>query len=302
MPELNGFYEHMPFEEYAKIPALNGSSIVHMRRSPMQYAHAKANPSPETAALRLGTATHKLILEPETVEDFVVWGAKEEQKVRNGRVWNEFQAANEGKSIVTEKEWGAMLDMSSAANRHPLISRYVNAPGRTELSMFWRHPFTGRRMKARIDKVMVESLAGGGIHIVPTHDRMKAVSKPDEQHTIVDLKTTRDSRPFRFGPQAYTLGYVVKMALYAQGYEILTGYKPSVKLIALESKAPHEGTVYDVAEDKLLLGLEELDKLIDRLTECEKLDHWPAAHEMEEELPLPAWASYEAETELELEV
>jgi hypothetical protein len=301
MPELNGFYEHMDYATYAAVDALNGSSIIHMRRSPLKYRHAKDNPSPETPALKLGTATHKLILEPKTVLDFEVWGKKEDQKVRRGGVWDKFQAEHANKHIVTEGEWESMCDIASAANRHPLISKYVNAPGKTELSMFWRHPYTGRRMKARIDKVIVDKFSGGGEKAVAAHDRIKMVRTPTERHTIVDLKTTRDARSFRFGPQAHQLGYVVKMALYAQGYEVLTGHKPIVKLIALESKAPHEGAPYNVPEDVLLVGLEELDKLIDRLSECEQSNHWPAAQEIEEDLTLPAWASYEAETELELE-
>ena len=276
MSELNGFVYDMPMEDYRKVPALNGSAIIHMRRSPMQYLHALENLSLETVATRLGTATHKLILEPKTVLDFEVWGKEEDQKVRRGKVWDAFEAQHAGKHIVTEGEWNAICDISSAANRHPLASKYIHAQGKTEVCMFWQHPYTKRRMKARIDK-----LSG---------------------NTIIDLKTTRDSRPFRFGPQAHNLGYVVKMALYAQGFEILTGKKPQVKLIALESKPPYEGVVYDVSEEKRLIGLEELDKLIDRLSECEKANHWPAAYEMEEDLPLPAWASYEAETELELEV
>lgn len=276
MSELNGFVYDMPMEEYRKVPALNGSAIIHMRRSPMQYLHALENPSPETAATRLGTATHKLILEPKTVLDFEVWGKEADQKVRRGDVWDRFQEKHAGKHIVTEGEWNSICDISSAANRHPVLSKYINAPGKTEVCMFWAHPYTKRRMKARIDK-----LSG---------------------NTIFDLKTTRDSRPFRFGPQAHSLGYVVKMALYAQGFEILTGKKPNVVLGAIESKAPHEGVGYAIDEDKLLLGLEELDKLIDRLTKCEKENHWPSEHETLQDLPLPAWASYEAETELELEV
>lgn len=276
MSELNGFVYGMPFEEYLKVPALNGSAIIHMRRSPMQYRHALDNPSPETMATHFGTGTHTWILEPKKVLNFAAWGTKPEEKVRNGKVWDKFREDHAGRFIVTEKEWGAICDISTAASRHPVLSKYINAPGKTEVSMFWRHPFTGRRMKARIDK-----LSGD---------------------TIFDLKTTRDSRPFRFGPQAHNLGYVVKMSLYAQGYEILTGRKPNVVLGAIETKAPYEGVGYAIDEEKLLLGLEELDKLIDRLSECEKSNHWPSEYETLQDLPLPAWASYEAETELELEV
>ena len=36
--------EHMSFEDYAAVDALNGSSIVNMRRSPMYFKYVRDNP------------------------------------------------------------------------------------------------------------------------------------------------------------------------------------------------------------------------------------------------------------------
>jgi hypothetical protein len=275
--ELNGFYEDMDFESYAAVPALNGSSIVSMRRSPMAYKHNKDNPSPPSAAMQLGTITHRMILEPELVGKIAVWGLLPDEKVRNGRVWNDFKVANADKTILHVNDYITSTSMAKAALENVPIKQYAAAEGTTEVSMFWRHPHTKRRYKARVDKICLDPL------------------------TIIDLKTTRDSRPHKFSNQAYSLGYVVKMANYWNGYRILTGKEPAVKLLAIDSKAPHEGVVYNVARDLLLLGLEELDQLVARLDECEAENKWPPAETEECDLDLPPWASAESETELDLE-
>ena len=80
-----GFYYQMPFEEYAAVPALNGSSLLHLRRSPMKYKHELDNPTPPSPAMILGTATHRLILEPDRVGDFAVWGLLEGRRFAGAR-------------------------------------------------------------------------------------------------------------------------------------------------------------------------------------------------------------------------
>lgn len=271
----DGFYEHMPFDQYAAIDALNGSKLIHLRRSPMKYRHELDNPTPPTPAMLLGVATHQLILEPERIGDFAVWGTLPEEKVRNGKVWENFKAANAGMRIITVSERDAMVGMAVGARKNLPIMKYANGKGRTEVSMIWTDPGTGRRFKGRLDKIM------------------------DARDTICDLKTTRSSNSRQFGAQAYALGYHVKMAIYWRGYKTLTGREPHEKLLAIESKPPHESTVFRVTTDVILQGMEELDALLALLGECERTDHWPAAHEDETDLILPAWAITSEQDSLE---
>jgi exodeoxyribonuclease VIII len=272
MSELNGFYYGMDFETYQAVPALNGSSLIHLRRSPMRYKFELENPTPPSPAMILGTATHRLILEPERVGDFAVWGEREEEKVRRGSVWEEFKAANAGKMIVTKAERDQMVGMAVGARRNVPIMKYANAKGKTEVSMFWRDPVSGRRFKGRVDKIL------------------------DSGHVIFDLKTTRDCHPRRFGGQSYALGYHIKMALYGSGYAAIAGEQPKMHLGAIDSKAPHESAVYRVTKDVILQGLEELDELLRLLGECEKTDNWPPAYETETDLMIPAWALTEQDS------
>lgn len=267
--ELHGFYYNMPFEEYAAIPAMNGSKIVHMRRSPMKYKHEVDNPTPPSAAMQMGSLVHRMILEPDLVGEIAVWGLLAEEKVRRGKVWDDFQKANEGRTILTVNEYMDAKGQANSALQNVPIRRYATSDGPTEVSMFWRHPYTNRRYKARIDKLILDT------------------------HTIFDLKTTRDCHSHRFGAQSYTLGYHIKLALYSQGYEVLTGIEPLVRIGAVESKGPHESAVYRLTHDVIMQGREELDMLVARITDCEKYDRWPAEYNAETDLLLPTWAMAE---------
>jgi PDDEXK-like domain of unknown function (DUF3799) len=274
MAELTGFYEGMDFDGYAGVYALNGSSLIHMRRSPMKYRHERDNPTPPSPAMLLGVATHRMILEPDRINDFAVWGTLPEEKVRNGKVWERFKELNAGATIITVAERDAMVGMAVGARKNVPIMKYANAKGRCEVSMFWRDSVSGRRYKGRVDKIV-------------------------EGHVIADLKTTRDCRSFQFGAQAFQLGYHVKMAMYWWGYKAIEGHEPKMRLLAIEPRKPHESAVYRVTKDVLIQGMEEWQQLEQRLTECERNDYWPAAEQEETDLILPAWTREKADEGLD---
>ena len=262
----NYMVEHMPFEEYQAEEGLNGSSLLHLRRSPMSYKWELEHPSPPSPAMILGTATHRLILEPERVGDFAVWGEAEDQKVRRGGVWEAFKAAHWDKMIVTRQERDDMVSMATAARKNLPIRKYADGKGRCEVSMFWTDPVSKRRFKGRVDKIM------------------------DAEDVIFDLKTTRDCHPRRFGAQSYQLGYHMKMALYWNGYKTITGREPKMRIGAIDSKPPSESVTYRITKDVILQGLEELDELLRVLRGCEDANFWPAQYEDETDLMIPAWA------------
>lgn len=267
-----GIFANVPFSEYQAIDALNGSSIVHMRKSPMHYRHMCDNPQPPTEAMILGTATHQLILEPHRVGDFAVWGEVEEQKVRRGQIWEAFKSMHQGKLIVTKAQRDAMIGMAVAARKNVPVMKYANLKGATEVVFVWDDPVYHRRFKGRIDKLIAKG------------------------HTIFDLKTTRDCGKYRFGGQAYQLGYHIKMAIYASGYRHLTKHEPKLVLGAIESKAPHESAVYRITTDVLLQGYDDLNVLMKKLADCEATNSWPSAEPEELELSLPTYAYSEQST------
>lgn len=51
--------------EYHADPAISKSDLDLINRSPSYYKYVKGNPRVQTAAMLLGSAVHKLVLEPE---------------------------------------------------------------------------------------------------------------------------------------------------------------------------------------------------------------------------------------------
>jgi len=219
----------------------------------------------------VGTPSHRLILEPERVGDFAVWGEISEHRTaggnmrpRNGKDWDAFKAANADKMIVTADQRDEMVGMAVGARKNVPIMKYANAKGQTEVSMVWRDKQNGRLWKGRIDKLLLN-------------------------HTICDLKTTRDCHRRKFETQSYALGYHIKMSIYWSGYLTLTGHMAHPKLLAIDSKAPYESAVYRVTSDVLLQGADERDELLAMLDKCEETNTWPAELDEETDLMLPTW-------------
>lgn len=267
-----GIYEAVDFEDYASIDAHNGSSVVNMTRSPLYYRWQKDHPEPPTPAMILGTFTHRMILEPDHIGDFVVWGEKPDQKVRLGKVWDAFKSEHDGKTIITRKERDDMVQIAVAVRRNPTIAALLK-DGRSEVSMVWKDTQMGHLCKGRIDRLR-------------------------EDPMILDLKTARDARPFQFGNQAFKLGYHIKLAMYQDGYFALTGELAPVKIIAVENKPPYDCAIYSVPSDILQEGHEEYIRLMRRIRECEESGIWPGAVEGEAQLSLPSYAFSETADDL----
>jgi hypothetical protein len=264
-----GFFHGTLFEDYDKIAAVNFSSLRHMTRSPLAYRWFKDHPQAPTAPMVLGNHTHRMILEPDTIGDFAVWGEVEGQNVRRGKVWDAFQAecAAAQKQVITLEQKKSMVSIATAVRKSSLAMRFLDTP-RSEVAMVWRDKTFERDIKGRADKI--GNISGRAY--------------------LVDLKTCRDCRKFPFGNAAYRMGYHIQLAMYRAGHLVLTGEDPEVYEVAVESKPPYELAVYQVPDEVLAKGQEEYEFLMKQLIECERTDTWPPREEGITELSLPSYA------------
>ena len=258
----------MPHDEYAAIDAINITRLKELNRSPLHYQHVVKEGREPTPALSLGIAAHCATLEPERFErQFAIWDRRTDSgrmAPRNGRWWDAFLNANQGKEIITEDESIAAMQLALAVRNDPVARPYLLA-GDPEVVMQWQ--IGPRKCKARVDWLT-------GI---------------EGERTIVGLKTTRDCRAFQFGRQAANLGYALQWAFYADGYQELKGKQPRMIEIVVESAAPYACAVYEIPDDVLVYGREEYQRLLSVLDECERNDRWPGPAEAVQILTLPSW-------------
>ena len=247
---------------YFDIDAVNWSTLKLMRDSPLHYKHYLAEPFEQTPQMALGRVTHTLVFEPELFDDeYVVWECGD----RRGKEWAEFKAEHASKTIFKPAEMAAAVNMAHAVRHHPLVKPYL-VGGLFEHAIQWVDPDTGLKCKGKPDWLQ------------------------PRRKTLVDLKTTVSVDGRRFGALASRLGYHCQLAMYREGIETALDWRPAkVCIIAVERDPPHDVGIFQLDEDALFLGLDEVKTLMLQLLACRASDKWPGRYLEEQALQLPAW-------------
>jgi len=267
--------------DYEKIKAVNVSTLLELRRSPKHYRHRLTNPRKETDALRLGTAAHVAVLEPDRfLREFVLWESTDPEtgktRQRRGEAWESFQAENAGKKIITSKDYEEAVRYAKAIRGDRTAMQYLVA-GEPEVILEWEHEPTGIECKGRID----------------WHTDI------DGKAYLVDLKTARSAAPWAFARDAAKRDYHVRLAWYADAYEKVYGVAPTVVVPVVEKEEPYDVVTYIVPDDVLDVGREVYGELMDTLAACQRENKWPGQGSGEQYLTLPAWAVPSDDTDLD---
>lgn len=267
-PFESGIRSRVPVAEYRALPGTSITRLKELRRSPLHYRYALAHPK-ETTALRLGTAAHVAVLEPERFSSqFAIWSRRSEKTgnlcPKNGQWWESFQGENAGRDIITIDEAEEALDIQRAVRSDACALPYLDA-GDPEVTLQWT--LRGRPAKGRADWL----------------------TNVEGEPVIVGLKTARDCRHYQFGGQAARLGYHLQWAYYHDGYEFIMKRPARMVEIVVENTPPYAVVVYRIPDDIIQQGRDEYLVLLDQLDECERKGQWPGPSIGEQFLTLPSW-------------
>jgi exodeoxyribonuclease VIII len=261
--------DRLPFEQYVRLEGVHATGLKDMHVSPRLYWRRRQAGFPDNDTLRLGRAGHTAVLEPDTfLLNYAVW-RKSDGKVRNGKKWEAFQAANGNRTILTERQYFTALGMRDAARAHPVARKYLEQRGQAELTIRWVHPRTGVSCVSRIDLLT---------------------------DAIIDIKTTKSTAPGKFSSDAARYCYPLQLAFYADAVAAAgLGARPT-KILAIQNIEPFDVAVFDVDEDVLGVGRDQYENALDKLIECEREKRWPGtAEDGEVKLFLPSWAAQQEE-------
>lgn len=255
------------FAEYQQIPGVNWSSLKHLMKSPLHYQHNLTQPPADTAAFMAGRLFHTAVLEPDRVPlDYAVFTGPR----RAGADWEQFKAANAGRTIVKTEEYREALAMRDAVRAHKAASRILTG-GVPERSITWDDPETGIMCKGRLDYL-----------------------RPDG---FVDLKRTANLDERRFQNTAHDLAYHMQFAFYTRGLRALGMAEPKVWMVAVEGDEPHDVAPFAVDPGAIATGDEKVTELLALLADCTKRKRWPGRYPEETAWFLPGWAYTEADEE-----
>jgi hypothetical protein len=265
-----GIYLDVPMSEYLALPAMSGSRLEVLRRSPMQYRYSLGEPSRTSPAMERGTALHLAVLEPLLFGARYVRGIEGDGRTKAVKEAREAQAADHpGAIVLPPADYDAVLGMRDAIHAHPRARTLFDGAGAMEVTIIWRDEATGVLCKARPDR-LVERV---GMHVA--------------------LKTSRDAAPWAFPRDAENMGYFRSLAFYRAGLRAVGWPYQSTAVLAVESAPPFDLVPYLVEESDLDSAEREVARLLRVKRTCEDTGAWPGYTDGFMTLDRPAWAPRE---------
>jgi hypothetical protein len=259
-----GVYTGMPAPDYHAIDALSASGAKHLLRSAAHYLAQKEKPMEPTAAMRLGTAVHTMILEPEKADTEIARAPKVDKRTKVGKETLElFERENAGKLILDADVYDKAAAIADAVYKHPQ-ARELLKDGQSEVSMLWQ--------------------AHGGIPCKARFDYYKGDG-------IIDIKTTQDASPDGFARNIAGFKYHMQAAHYLQGYREVTGWDADhFTFIAVESEPPYAIGIYRLDEASLHTGRMLMEKAAAAFRQANEPSVWHGYSPDIQTISVPSWA------------
>ena len=258
------FHLSMSNGEYHSLPAsVSCSGLKQLLRSPAHYQAYLQQPFDDKP--NIGTALHCAVLEPEVFEKTYTFY----QGDRRGKAFTAFVEENNGKIVLTEKEWQSVIGMSKAVmafDEFPLWQALQKSD--CEYSVFWTDEETGVQCRVRFDSLF-------------------------PQFAIFDLKTTTDARPEYFIKQAVRLDYDLQVAMYTEAARRFTGKLLPFNFIAIEDAAPHGIWIMPAGQSMIDNGWRKFRKALATYKRCTETGHWPCYTNALSTLEMPRYAMLE---------
>ena len=247
----------MTHDEYVTLDGVNWSALKHIwNGSLLHYFHRGEDE--DTSGRAMGREVHRLVLEPDSELDYVVWEGGD----RRGKAWKEFEAAHPGRTIFKPAEVSACYRQAEAIVKHP-VARELLKGCQFETPIQWVDPVTRLKCKARLDA---------------------------HRDILIDLKGCSTTDPIMFGREAAKAGYHCQLAHYGNGLEGLNRQPPAATyIIAVETNFPHDVAVFRLPKSVIEVGAEEVAGCLYKLSKAIRSGKYPGRCEVEQELSVPNW-------------
>ena len=257
-------------EYHADTSAISASGLKLFARSPAHYWAAYLDPARKpqqpTPAMKLGTATHCAILEPDLFNaGYVAIPEGIDRRTTAGKqAYAELLAT--GAEIVAADDMARIMNMACSFRDNTISRALFERKHEVEQSIY--ATVNGVSCKCRPDFIADDGLL------------------------VMDVKTTKNASPDEFGKSAWNLGYHVQAAFYRRVISAATGTTPDFIFGCVESEAPHLVAYYSTPQYLLDYADGLIDTLLERYAECLASGKWPgyvAEIEMQE-LSIPGYA------------
>lgn len=255
----------LPAEQYRAAEGVSKSDL-DLIAPPNTPAHFKAHKSgliqrEETDAMRLGSITHRALLEPETMNGaYHIRPDGMKFNTTEGKAW---QKDHSDKPIVTSDDDARVKRMRDAVWNHPLAKRLLN--GSTTEQCFFAQDSKEVVRKGRMDAI------------------------PKSGNTIVDLKTCESADPDEFGKKVNQYRYHCQAAWYLQLAKLCGLDRKEFVFICVEKNPPYCVACYTLEPQAIELGERLIMGDYQRYLNCLESNEWPGYPVIIGGIGLPAY-------------
>jgi len=239
-------------EEYhADKECVSHSALEIFRKSPKLYKLWRDGKwqRERTPEMRLGSALHILVLQPEKSNDLL-----QVSKVtsRNSKTYKEEEKESD-KLILLPNEYDRVQKMKSSLLDSPKAKRLIEG-GLNEQAYRFIDPVTSIKCKVKIDCQNTTPFFSG----------------------IIDIKSSRDPSKDSWVRDATNFGYHRQAAFYDHGLQIsrLDPTHRNFAFIVVGSIEPYDCVIYEFNQESLAVGQSENDALFADLEYRNHTDNW----------------------------
>lgn len=255
--------EGMTIGEYLEADGLSRSDLVKIhKQGPWGYHWEREHadePSVETDAMRLGTAIHLALLEPDLFPTLVwLWDGK----TRQGKEWEAKSAAAKeaGATILTRTQYRVAEHIRDHLSSLPRV-RYLFSTGISEVSYFWKDAGENAAVKARPDRVDAE------------------------RQRFVDIKSTHKLSDWFLMRQVREHGYHVQAFMFLEAARLIGMDMDAVHLVWVKTVgAPHVRITW-LPHEAIDEGERIYREALSTYRKCEDAGRWPMPSVEAEQLP-----------------
>ena len=246
--------EELNHDYHAHREYISKSRLIKIGVCPEYFKWCEENEQERTEAMVVGSAFHKIVLEPDTFDDEFAVIPAIDRRTKDGKLaYEEFVKNAAGKSLITEEQFNTISAMRDVI----MANKYAKAllKGTTEKSIYFEDELTGEKCKCRPDCMRV------------IKDRV----------VITDLKSCSSAENKAFVNDVLKFGYDVQAYMYRLGVSKALDIPPEnvdFVFIAVEKKEPYLMNILQVDEYTLQRGEQLFRKYIGTYHECKETDNW----------------------------
>ena len=193
-------YPNITRTDYDALDGINHSKLKHFLTSSKYGAYKIAAPFNPTPAMRVGTATHTLVLEPEKFDDEYIIGGPINKST--GKTYGSgsdkfkdwLKEQDEGKKYLSDQEAIQSRRVANNTKHNKTAMFWLDQCEHKETAIDWVDPYSGLKCKALLDAFSVENLV------------------------FADYKTIGKSVTYdELSKTIYNMGYYQQFAFYNDG-------------------------------------------------------------------------------------